>query len=206
MTARYSNAYFQALDEARAHHASAKTYSGKFLRPHAPMIKRVLEETGSRSILDFGCGKGRQYEWVSHGGTASIPAGMRLSEYWGVPLFLYDPAFEPYATPPTAPFDLVICTHVLGSIPTADLGEFFRLLFTFARKAVYIAERIGPVKKQVFSHPELFPRWGIDQWGETVRTFMLKENLLRETDPDVRVWLDLRTKEGGQVLHSGGWL
>lgn len=165
-----SELYYRCLEEARAHHASSKTYSGKFLRPHAPAIKQMIEELGGvASILDYGAGKGLQYDWVSHGGEdQSIPEGHTLETYWGAPVTKYDPAWPPYATEPTGQFDLVLCTHALGSIPIVDLAWILERLFAFARKGVYIAEKIGPVGKQVFSNPGAMPRWSASQWAQRI--------------------------------------
>lgn len=156
--------YFRCLQESVRHHANSKTYSGRLLRPHAPFIKEVIDRHGCKSVLDYGAGKGQQYTWVSHGGDASIPKGMTIEEYWGVSVTKYDPAWAPYSQEPTGRFDLVICTHVLGSIPVTDLDWVVGRIFGYARKAVYIAEKIGDVHKQVFSQPDLMPRWSADQW------------------------------------------
>lgn len=163
-----SQHYYQCLEEAKAHHASSKTYSGKFLRPHAPFIKAIIDRLGCREVLDYGCGKGVQYQWVSHGDDASIPKGMTIEEYWGVKVTLYDPAYPPFAKAPTGHFDLVICTHALGSIPVEDLPWAIDQLTTYADKAVYIAEKIGEVRKQVFTDPGRMPRWTAQQWRDFI--------------------------------------
>jgi len=159
-----SEHYYRCLAEAQAHHASSKTYSGKFLRPHAPFIKAIIDRLECKSVLDYGCGKGVQYQWVSHGDDASIPKGMTIEEYWGVPVTLFDPAYPPYAKTPTGHFDLVVCTHALGSIPVDDLPWAIDQLTTFATRAVYIAEKIGEVRKQVFADPGRMPRWTAVEW------------------------------------------
>lgn len=152
-----SSDYYRALAEATEHHASSKTYSGKFLRPHAPFIKEIIDRLECRSVLDYGCGKGAQYAWVSHGDDASIPEGMTIEQYWGVPVTKFDPAYPPFAKDPEGNFDLVICTHTLGAIPRADLPSIIERLYLLANKAVYIAEKIGPVKKKVYSQEILRP-------------------------------------------------
>lgn len=168
---RASVLYHACLAEARHHHLTTKTYSGKFLRPHAPLVKEIIDAWPAtfghacESILDYGCGKGAQYEWVSHGDDASIPKGMTLEQFWGVPVTKHDPAFAPFsADPPMAHYDLVLCTHVLGSIPIADLSWYVGNLLTLARGVLYIAEKVGPVGKQVFSQPEAMPRWSVGEW------------------------------------------
>lgn len=166
--AERSAEYRRCLKESKQHHRNSKTYSGRLLRPHAPFIKEIIDRHGCKSVLDYGAGKGRQYEWVSHGGDASIPKGMTIERFWGVLVTKYDPAWKPFSQEPTGQFDLVICTHTLGSIPVADLGWVIDRIFGYARKAVYIAEKIGDVHKQVFSQPDIMPRWTAEQWREFV--------------------------------------
>lgn len=196
----FSPAYHRALKEAQAHHQSSKTYSGKFLRPHAPAIKHLIERWSAKSLLDYGCGKGRQYEWVSHGEDASIPKGMTIEQYWGIPVTKYDPAYPPFAAEPKGPddnFDLVICTHVLGSIPTADLPAVFEDLISYAGCAVYIAEKIGPVRKQVFSAPTEMPRWTQAEWRAHLGRY-LSDSYKGAESPEV--WLATREKTERGVI------
>jgi hypothetical protein len=181
--------YARALDECSRHHATSKTYSGKFLRPHAPFIKAIIDRLGCTSVLDYGCGKGEQYTWIGHEGSA-IPAGMTIEEYWGVVVTRYDPAYPPFSAEPVGQFDLVLCTHTLGSIPTHDLPWVVDRLHSLATKAVYVAEKIGEVRKQVISQPEGFPRgWTHADWKRALRR-----------DTDIEVTLATRTKfASGQV-------
>lgn len=172
-THKPSAAYLRCLEAARRHHLSSKTYSGKFLRPHAPSIKEIIDRlqcTGR--ILDYGCGKGEQYRWVSHGEDASIPKGQTLEEYWGMQVVKFDPAWPPYSVPPNPNehFDLVLCTHTLGSVPCEDLGWVVDELIARSIKALYIAEKIGPVQKRVFSEDVLMPRWSAAAWEEFLRS------------------------------------
>lgn len=191
-----SDSYRRALGEAKAHHASSKTYSGKFLRPHAPFIKEIIDRLGCKSVLDYGCGKGKQYEWVSHGDEASIPKGQTIEQFWGVDVCKYDPAYPPFELLAPGYFDLVICTHVLGSIPKADLADVLHLIFNRAGKAVYIAEKIGPVGKEVFSEPDLMPRgWSTGLWRATIageRRIIGREK--------VETWVATREKTAVGVL------
>lgn len=150
-----SDEYYKALAAATKHHELSKTYSGKLLRPHAPFIKQIIDRLSVQSILDYGCGKGAQYEWVSQGGTDSIPKGMTIEQYWGMPVTKYDPAVLAFNRYPMGPFDLVICTHTLGAIPVLDRPYIVEALYGLSRKALYVAEKIGAIKKQVYSSESL---------------------------------------------------
>lgn len=191
----FSAHYWQALKEAEAHHARSKTYSGRFLRPHVPFIAELIKQRGCQSVLDYGCGKGQQYSWVSHGGEASIPAGETIESFWGIQVQKFDPAWPPYSAAPK-PAHLVICTHVLGSIPLDDLSEFLDHVMGLSLRVLYIAERCGEVGKQVFSNRQRFPRgWSHEQWVRLLRT--------RPHHPDLDVWLATTERDlaGGKRLR-----
>lgn len=168
--AKPTQAYNDCLADCRRHHESSKTFSGKLLRPHAPFIKEIIDRLGCKSVLDYGCGKGEQYRWVSHGGTASIPGGMTIEEYWGVPVIKYDPAYGPYAAKPEGQFDLVVCTHTLGSIPLQDLKWVIDEMYGYAKKALYVAEKIGPIKKNVLSRRYVCAvDWQVEDWRKALK-------------------------------------
>lgn len=167
---RPSRAYEQCLNDCKRHHQSSKTFSGKLLRPHAPFIKAIIDRHNCRSILDYGCGKGEQYRWVSHGEGASIPGGMTIEQFWGIPVTKYDPAYEPFSEKPQGKFDLVICTHTLGSIPVQDLQWIIDELYGFANKALYVAEKIGPIKKHAIERRSLCPvNWQAEDWARVLK-------------------------------------
>lgn len=182
--------YLRALEEAKQHHASSKTYSGKFLRPHAPHIKELIERLECRSVLDYGCGKGRQYEWRADLEGQAVPKGMTIEEFWGVPVTKYDPAWPPFAKRPAGRFDLVICTHTIGSIPVVDLGWVTLEIQRYAVQAVYYAEKLGPVGKKVFSQPDVMPHgWTRDQWAAALKP---------RGRPMLEVWLATRENRGAE--------
>lgn len=161
-----SAAYDRALLESTRHHASQKTFSGKFLRPHKPFLLDLIQRRRIKSALDYGAGKGAQYTWVDP------EDGKTLEQAFGFEVAKFDPAYPPFAAEPVGAFDLVICTHTLGSIPVQDLDWVIARLYSLATKAVYIAEKIGPVKKTVFSRPDEHPiGWTPEQWMERITPF-----------------------------------
>jgi hypothetical protein len=135
--------------DARNGIAAKDTFSGISLLPVAPQIKRLVDATGARQLLDYGCGKANQYtgEYVDANGR-SYPG---VVAYWGVQdVHCYDPAYPPYSTLPTGKFDGVICTDVLEHCPEEDMGwivdELFAYanMFVFANVACYPAHKLLP--------------------------------------------------------------
>ena len=120
------------VDQYRLMH-DAGHFPGHSVNKHADSIKKLIGKTNSRTILDYGCGKGRQY------------AELNLHKYWNVEPSLYDPATFPEK--PKGRFDGVICTDVLEHIPEEELEDTLREIFSYARKFVFLSICIRPAKK-----------------------------------------------------------
>ena len=162
--------YVKALEDSKEIH-KGKQFTGKFLRPHAPFIKEIIDRLGCRTVLDYGCGKGQQYEWV-------IPStGQTIEQFWGVEVTKFDPAWPPFAAEPQGTFDLVICTQVLGAIPVTDRGWVIDRLYGLADKALYVSERLGEARKIVGDNALRGADWNVREWQ-----FALMRN--KTLDPD----------------------
>jgi hypothetical protein len=116
---------------------ASRTFAGGSLPRHAPAIKRLIDATGSRTLLDYGAGKGEQYAAAK----LELPDGTRirrLADYWKVArIVAYDPAYPPLSRLPSEKFDGVICTDVLEHCPEDDLPWIVDELFALARRFVF---------------------------------------------------------------------
>lgn len=187
-----SKLYDKAVADAAAHHANSKTYSGKFLRPHKPYLSAMIADLEIRSALDYGCGKGEQYNWVDP------EDGKTLEQAWGFEVAKFDPCWPPFAAEPVGNFDLVICTHVLGSIPIKDLSWVVERMLTLATKAVYIAEKIGPIKKAVHGDREGFPNeWSAARWQETLESLIKASGI---SAPPMVILSTLERTDQGKIM------
>ena len=196
-----SQSYYDALEACKVHHASSKTYSGSFLRPHGPFIKEIIDRLGCKSILDYGCGKCIQYDWVNPNN------GMTLEQYWGIEVTKYDPAYPPVAEEPVGKFDLVLCTHTLGAIPADSVPWVVDRLYSLASKAIYVAEKLDEVRKKIHSDATVFPRqWTADRWRSVLgRQTELEVTLsTREIRPEGRIMTHQRLDENGE-WHVVDW-
>ena len=145
-------------------HRKSKTYSGKFLRPHRGRIKELIDRLQCKTVLDYGCGRGEQYTWVS---TKKPPIGLTLERYWGLTVTKYDPCYPPFAAEPKGNYDLVLCTHVLGIIPVQDLEWVIDRIYGLANKAVYIVLNTGgtaKIKKGRWRTKNIPRDWEADDW------------------------------------------
>lgn len=152
-----SPTYRAALEASKKVHKT-KAFTGKFLRPHAAFIGEIIKRLGCATVLDYGCGKGQQYEWV-------IPStGQTIEQMWGVSVTKFDPAYPPFAERPKGKFDLVICTQVLGTIPIPDMPWVVKDMMGFATKAVYVSERLGEARKEIADQSLRPFAWTVMDW------------------------------------------
>jgi len=147
LVALYSRMHAQG--ETRLGIAPEETFSGKSLMPHIGRIKRLIDATQARTVLDYGSGKGLQYrpqrivvkgEHVADG----------VAEYWDVDeVRCYDPGFEPFSRLPDETFDGVVSTDVLEHSPEEDLHWIALEMFSFARRFVFLNVACYPAKKRL---------------------------------------------------------
>lgn len=123
-----------------------ETYPGVSLLPHLARIRTLIERTGARTLLDYGCGKGLQYELVGF----DAPGVGRIDsvvDYWDVDeIACYDPCHAPFSTLPTGLFDGVISTDVLEHCGEEDLAWIVAEMFAYARRFVFAAVASYPAK------------------------------------------------------------
>jgi len=126
-----------------------KTFPGESLPPQAGRIKRLITQTGASNILDYGSGKGQQYDLrnirFADGSTAES-----IQDYWDVDFVqCYDPSYPPHSALPTGQFDGVICTDVLEHCPEEDVPWIVEELFGFATKFVFASVACYPARKRL---------------------------------------------------------
>ena len=110
-------------------------FPGHSVERHVHTIADLIEETGARNLLDYGCGKGFQY------------AENMIHFEWGIMPTLYDPAVPGIDKKPDRKFDGVICSDVAEHIPEQELDDFLADVFSFAEKFVFFSICCRPAKK-----------------------------------------------------------
>jgi hypothetical protein len=119
-------------------------YSGRFLFRYLVVLEPVLRKHECKTLLDYGCGKGVQWQ--------ALEDGSLLQDKLGVIPTLYDPGWPKHMKEPKGKYDIVVMTQVLGNIPKIDAEWFFNRLESFAEKAIFIGERTERLSKRV--HPD----------------------------------------------------
>jgi hypothetical protein len=126
----------------------ADTFPGLSLPPQAARVKRLITSTGAANILDYGSGKGRQYERKIRAEDGCSYEG--IQDYWGVDFIqCYDPGYGPYSKLPDGRFDGVVCTDVLEHCPEEDIDWILAELFAYATRFVFATVACYPARKRL---------------------------------------------------------
>ena len=126
-----------------------QTFPGLSLPSQAGRIKRLVAATGATNILDYGSGKGMQYD-LRGIKTEDGKVYETIQDYWDVDFIqCYDPSFTPFSKLPTGKFDGVISTDVLEHCPEEDLQWIIGEIFSYADRFVFANVACYPAKKRL---------------------------------------------------------
>ena len=126
------------LSQYRTLHAAGK-FPGVSIMPFVGDIAELVGEYQSKTILDFGCGKGLQY------------SRDKIFKAWGNhPPTLYDPAVEAFAVKPVGQFDGVISTGMLEHVPIDELDAVVTDIAAYAKQWVFLSVCCRPAKSLRF--------------------------------------------------------
>jgi|LakMenEpi03Aug12_release.lakeMendotaPanAssembly.Ray.scaffolds.fasta_scaffold398198_2 SAM-dependent methyltransferase len=166
-----SDYYNESVERGAKFQRENKSWDGKdTLRYHRP-IKDVIEKHKCKTLLDYGCGKGTQWNtparFAFSDGTGNGPEKMFI-DYLGLKsVYRYDPCIPAVSGLPPAgtKFDIVICTQVLPYIPDDDIAWVKQLLQQYTGKACFIGmHNIPPKDKKQIHEAEYFTADRTEQW------------------------------------------
>jgi hypothetical protein len=135
LTALYAQMHVGGLPDQNI--KAKDLFAGASIIPQLPKIKMFVVETGAKTLLDYGSGKGLQYraQNLKLRSGEIIPS---IQSYLGVEaITCYDPGVAEFQTFPTGQFDGVISTDVLEHCPEPDLPWILGEMFGAARKFIF---------------------------------------------------------------------
>jgi len=120
-------------------HPEGLYFPGISIRYQLEHIARLVRETKAKTLLDYGCGQGRQYESPKYKDKPSFFPASNVHEKWGIMPTLFDPAVPRFAEKPEGKFDGVVCTDVMEHIPESATMEVLAEIYDYANKFVLLA-------------------------------------------------------------------
>lgn len=141
----------------KMHKNNADLFNGSALVLHAQTIHDMIERSRSKTLLDYGCGKGYQYSKQK----------LHDEYFYGILPTLYDPGVPGIDKIPEGEFDGVFCTDVLEHIPESVIPDILSEIFDKANKFVYLGICTIPSKSYLptgeDSHVTIKPfDWWVD--------------------------------------------
>ena len=121
------------IEEYKLYHKTPRGRGDSYEKCHKN-ISELVNSTNSKTLLDFGCGRGEQY---------SI---QNLHESWGYMPELYDPAVKGIDRLPTGKFDGIYSTDVMEHIPEKVIPDVLDYIYSHANKFVYLGICTAPAK------------------------------------------------------------
>ena len=121
-----------------------KMFNGISLIYYIPdLMEVVLNKEKAKSILDYGCGKGKLYSSTEYNTLNLDKKGRRLKDslpnLWQLDYYdLYDPGYKEYSKLPKGKYDGVICTDVIEHIDENDCDWILDEIFSYGRKFIYL--------------------------------------------------------------------
>ena len=181
--------------------SSEKMYSGASIIPWVTTVKSLIILTDSRTLLDYGSGKGLQYKKMLLEDENQIKYNS-LQDYWGVDeIYCYDPAYILHQKLPQKQYDSVVVTDVLEHCHQEDvkwiIDEIFGLTtkFVFANIACYLAHKSFQNGENVHSTIRPAVWWDVILQSVASRYPEIKYCFLVEY-----IWNDIGS-EGGRVFQ-----
>ena len=148
----FSEKYYSIIDEYVDFHENGteklppeKTFQGTSLLKWVFQINKIIKDTKSHSLIDFGCGKALGY-------VSPIKVDNKVfknvSDFWEINnMFLYDPGVKKYSKYPTRKADGIICTDVIEHIPPQDIKNFINELYKLSNKFIFVVAATNYAQK-----------------------------------------------------------
>lgn len=127
-----SKTYSKAVESGKRIQESSDVWNGRHSYYYLKYIKKLYKKFNCESILDYGCGKGTQ--WDNNGAAQKI---FNLSKD---NLWLFDPCVVGKDTLPNnnTSWDLIMLTQCINHIPNEDFEWLVNVLNLYNPKVVFI--------------------------------------------------------------------
>lgn len=150
--------------EFRRYHKEIGKLNGGSTILSKKQIKKFIDEVKPTTILDYGCGGGKQY------------SKEKCHEYWGVDKpTMYDPYIERYSEKPTGHFDLVLCVDVLECVHYDEFHAVLDEVCSFG-DAIYFKLDTKPATKNLKGGINMHPIQNSEDWWYETLDILVPED------------------------------
>ena len=163
------------------------TFAGEVRIQHASRISFFTKFCGARRLLDYGAGKGHQYDLNR--------TDVDLREVYGVTeITCYDPGHQPYSSLPDGSFDGVICLDVMEHCPEEDLPWIISEIIGYAERFAYFTVACFKAEKKLPNGENAHCTVRPPAWWKAIFEDVAARN------PDVMIEAILQEKNAEQML------
>ncbi|MEY4331387.1 MAG: hypothetical protein RLZZ196_125 [Bacteroidota bacterium] len=197
-----SEYYLKSVEIGRQFQANNTSWGGDDCKNYHLQIRFLMDKYNAKTVLDYGCGKGRQYQNL-------VPYGLPNDQITEPMTFTtrinaesvhcYDPCVPEFDKEPIGQkFDAVICTQVLGSIPDVDIAWIKDKFMNYATKFVFIGlhSPTAPVKrKKLMYDPQYLTHPRSIEWYQEKFNNWTGPNLywwFRDTEHHINNWYQVK--------------
>lgn len=173
----------------KLHQGSSSVFAGKNFLTSLNSIRALSIHKPCGRVLDFGCGKGWQYDLTEYKAAGvvypTLAEAIAATEVVG-----YDPCVPKFATRPTGKFQGIIAVDVLNSIPLPDLANEVEQLFRQLSNTgwLFVRATLADSKKAIND-----PYW--QEFGRTVADYL---QVCAPPDENQSVVIELQTSHTGR--------
>ena len=173
-----SSYYEQSVELGKQFQLNNSSWGGDDCKNYHNQIRVLMDKYNAKTVLDYGCGKGRQYinlfPYVLSDLQVTEPMTFQ-TRINAESVYKFDPCVKEFEIEPIGQtFDAVICTQVLGGIPDVDMSWLSDKLMNYATKFVFIGlhkpDKPVKSKKQMYDPAYLSPsrsvNWYIDRFSD----------------------------------------
>jgi hypothetical protein len=195
--------YRYLAEQYRTMHAEGDTnagipteemFPGYSLMNWVVRIRELIAQTGAQNLLDYGSGKGQQYDMLDAQRRQTLGGAESVLDYWGVDeVRCYDPNYAPYSKLPEGRFDGVICTDVLEHCPEEDIGWILGEIFGYASRFVFAVVASYPAAKLLPDGSNAHCTIQSAEWWQA------QLDAAGQAHPVERYEVALLTREGGKM-------
>lgn len=131
------------LDEMRRLHSSKRGFGGSSYK-WAEVVAGIINKTGAKSVLDYGCGQATLEPAVID--VMGQTFAQKLDRWQN-----YDPAREEFSTLPEKPADLLICSDVLEHIEPEKIKAVLAHVRSLTAGHAFLVISLVPASKKFLS-------------------------------------------------------